>query len=502
MPKFGLKCFLGSFVFSLAAVLAVTKAYLFLPDASEQQQSGIENIETRDIELFAHNRENDPIRVKYEQLMSEENHEINITETEPIEDNVQQALIETEPTDDILFAPTDETENNVTVSDISADTVESQLGETKVETTTAEAEAELPIVDAAEATIFEIPLTHGFAPANSSDDNVAINNRAEGHQVALADESVKIDTLGVENKKAPIVNTGISSDEDDDPWEVAEVANKNITRNQNAETASTATSGNSVPYKMQKNILIPIPDEIANDKNLTPQFSSSAENIKLEQELRRKHGRPPLAIESDDVKAADAAVVPVSASATKEAANTTEPEDVSDDENNSLTDSIAAWFSGNRKKDVNNSGDGQNSSGGNGKTLNNQQESSLFRRLLGLGAASNGNIAPTELKLSFQANRAEISGQTLEWIKAFSENVVKYDDVAIEIRIDRSASYELQQKRLKLLYKILANNGVEYRKINIIFTDREPNSFIIRNVRYVTKEEKVEVATKSKSPWY
>lgn len=90
----------------------------------------------------------------------------------------------------------------------------------------------------------------------------------------------------------------------------------------------------------------------------------------------------------------------------------------------------------------------------------------------------------------------------MEWIKAFSENVVNYDDVAIEIRLDRSASYELQQKRLKLLYKILANNGVEYRKINIIFTDREPNSFIIRNVRYVTKEEKAEVAAKGKSPWY
>ena len=128
--------------------------------------------------------------------------------------------------------------------------------------------------------------------------------------------------------------------------------------------------------------------------------------------------------------------------------------------------------------------------------------SSLFRKLLGLGAANKDNVAPTELKLSFQANRAEISGQTLEWIKAFSENVVNYDDVAIEIRLDRSAPYELQQKRLKLLYKILANNGVEYRKVNIIFTDREPNSFIIRNVRYITKEEKAEETAKSKSPWY
>ena len=105
--------------------------------------------------------------------------------------------------------------------------------------------------------------------------------------------------------------------------------------------------------------------------------------------------------------------------------------------------------------------------------------------------------------MSFQPNRAEISGQTLEWLHAFSENAVKYENVLVEIRISKSAPYELQQKRLKLLYRILANNGVEYNKVNIIFTDREQNSFIIRNVRYATEEEqKKALAAKTYSPWY
>lgn len=41
---------------------------------------------------------------------------------------------------------------------------------------------------------------------------------------------------------------------------------------------------------------------------------------------------------------------------------------------------------------------------------------------------------------------------------------------------------ELQQKRLNLLHNILTNKGVEYSKINTVFTNREPNSFIIRTI--------------------
>ena len=510
MPKFGLKCFLGSFVLSLVAVVAATKAYFVLSADDENKTVNIALAETQPIELFAANEENDPILEKYNQLNQQNSvadEEIATVETE---DNDVLLAEDDTLSDVILFAPEndgqEETVQTVAESVLpitDADVLsseEEQKSAQDIVSAEPEKTEEFKIVDAAEATVFEIPLIHSFAPEN---DSVKVSKEAQTNQLALATDNVPVKNLGATSK--PAVQMAQNDAQDDTPWKVAEVANKNQTRNKNAEISGqeTQVAGNNVPYKMQKNILIPIPDEIANDKNLTPQFSSSAENIKLEQELRKKRGLPPLrANDSTDNGTYEGTSALGAERSNANVSVGQDGEDISDEEAGSLTDSIAAWFSGSKKKSSQNRSDEEEKNGNNTSRPSGQQESSLFRKLLGLGNASKDNIAPTELKLSFQANRAEISGQTLEWIKAFSENVVKYDDVAIEIRLDRNASYELQQKRLNLLYKILANNGVEYRKVNIIFTDREPNSFIIRNVRYVTNEEKTQVAEKAKNPWY
>ena len=92
-------------------------------------------------------------------------------------------------------------------------------------------------------------------------------------------------------------------------------------------------------------------------------------------------------------------------------------------------------------------------------------------------------ILPSEIRLSFQPDRAEISGKTLDWLKAFAQKAIENDDVALEIRIDGSSSYALQQKRLNLLYNILTNLGLGYAKVHTVFTAREPNSFILRAVK-------------------
>lgn len=503
MPKFGLKCFLMSFILSLVAVVAATKAYFMLSADDENKTVDIAQDEARTIELFAATEESDQILEKYNQLSRQNNIEDEaIIATSDTDDKLLAA--DDAPSDDILFAPEDDmeektaqtmAENTSSVVDTAVlPPVETQNDAQDTAFTKSESSDEFKIVDAAEATVFEIPLIHSFAPES---DSVKVSQKAETNQIASAGNSIPLENLGATSQQA--VQMAQNDLPEDDPWEVAEVANKNQTRNKNAEIADkqASTTGNSVPYKMQKNILIPIPDEIANDKNLTPQFSSSAENIKLEEELRRKRGLPPLNASDNDL--APAHETEKTNLGTSGGRN---EDELSEEEAGSLTDSIAAWFSGGKKKSDPNNNTSEQKNDKNAPRSSGQQESSLFRKLLGLGSASKDNIAPTELKLSFQANRAEISGQTLEWIKAFSENVVKYDDVAIEIRLDRNASYELQQKRLNLLYKILANNGVEYRKVNIIFTDREPNSFIIRNVRYVTNEEKTQVAEKAKSPWY
>ena len=96
-------------------------------------------------------------------------------------------------------------------------------------------------------------------------------------------------------------------------------------------------------------------------------------------------------------------------------------------------------------------------------------------------------ILPTEIRLSFQTNRAEISGKTLNWIQAFAKKTMENDYTILEIRIDGTSSYNLQQKRLNLLYNILTNLGLDYEKVNTVFTNREPNSFVLRTVK--TKED-------------
>ena len=112
-------------------------------------------------------------------------------------------------------------------------------------------------------------------------------------------------------------------------------------------------------------------------------------------------------------------------------------------------------------------------------------------------AAQENAIMPAELRLSFQPNRAEISGQSLQWIRAFADNARDHDDVFLEVRVDTNGSINLQKKRLKLLSKIFADRGVDFRKINVIATTREPNSLIIRNIRF--KQEQQNKRTKSSS---
>ena len=106
------------------------------------------------------------------------------------------------------------------------------------------------------------------------------------------------------------------------------------------------------------------------------------------------------------------------------------------------------------------------------------------------------SIMPTEIRLSFQPNRAEISGQTLRWVQAFATKAAETPSMTLEIRIDGTSATELQQRRLNLLYNILTNKGVEYSKINTVFTSREPNSFILRTTN-IDNTNKGETAGKN-----
>ena len=555
MSNFGLKCFVGSFIFSLAAVFAVVWGHENFAAEENLPPLTLAENEVHNIELFAATEENDPLYEKFVELQKvDAAPQEDDDSTESAGDGNTETVV-ANGSAEILYFPEDITEDETAIysSQATLDEVqdEESIGTSKnglvddsenqnsKNDVKENADEELKIVDASLAPEFVIPLVHNYKGGSAT---AQVSHETESNQIALASQDVALDNLGIEGANNDRGNEGSegltdklaqATNEYDNPWEVAEVANPNITKNSMQPTAKTEdelpVNENHVPYKMQKNILIPIPEEL-NNKDLTPQFSSSAENRKLEDELRRKHGLPTIEEQKEIEKAMSNAANEEKAQAGAQSgnvkngksANQKELVDIDDDlddeedeeledESATLTDSIAAWFKNSRKKSAekNNKSTTVKRNVIINKTKVSpatdpqaNKESSIFQKLLGLRTDKESDILPTELKLSFQPDRAEISGQTLEWLRAFSDNVVNNEDVIIEIRIDRSAPYELQQKRLKLLYRILANNGVEYNKVNIIFTDREPNSFIIRNVRLATEEEKkIEAAKLGDNPW-
>ncbi len=212
------------------------------------------------------------------------------------------------------------------------------------------------------------------------------------------------------------------------------------------------TTDTKLAYQMIQNILIPIPQDILNDADLTPDLTSSPEEREISSNIKTDNLKPTLS---------------------------------GKDKETGLFKSISSWFSKEKVADgIEKAQDTLSAAGSSVK----QTVYSALGKVEDYNPAT-GSIMPAELRLSFQPNRAEISGQTLKWIYAFADNARDNNDVYIEVRIDGTSSYVLQQKRLNLLSSIFASRGVDWRKINTIFTSREPNSFIIRNIRFNNKEK-------------
>ena len=221
-----------------------------------------------------------------------------------------------------------------------------------------------------------------------------------------------------------------------------------------------SSEGTKLARQMMQNLLIPIPEDIMNDADTTPILSSTPnqkDNQKQTKELSEE------------------------------------------DKDSGLFKSITSWFSGSKNETENPELKEEDNKNKNKKKA---KKKTLGFSLFESDDSSDGKkgkntkpanapvqIMPAELKLAFQPNRAEISGHTLKWIHAFADNARDNPEIYIEIRIDGTGSFTLQQKRLNLLSTIFANRGVDFRKVNIVFTSREPNSFIIRNIRFNNSEE-------------
>lgn len=346
----------------------------------------------------------------------------------------------------------------------------------------------------------ESPEPEAIFPLEKTVDPLAKNagakvlRNAEANRVALAESSVPIKSMTSEKSaqhQEPIANksksweqmprrNALADSSEDSPWVVAKgaVAPHNamvakekyyqkdeaaIQKALNREPLDTTNADLQLASGTVQNLLIPIPEEILNDENLTPQLVSSdkPDDIKKEIEVERKlkeEVRPekPLIVKKEE-KNEPQPIEPVKHQTPQE------------QKKGNILSSLSSIFSSssNVKESKQNTDD-------------DDFISSIKKKFK--GSRSRGKIMPTEMRLSFQPNRAEISGQTLRWIQAFAGKAADDPAMSIEIRIDGTSGMELQQKRLNLLHNILTNKGVEYSKINTVFTNREPNSFIIRTI--------------------
>ena len=314
-----------------------------------------------------------------------------------------------------------------------------------------------------------IPLEFGSEPTQES--KVEIASHAPENQIAMADGGkIDLDAIAVDKENEKTDNAGSEwyqmkdlHPEADNPWVVAK-GTRNPRNNQvldekfynglNEEEIAAildkpkpmAEEGEEVQVaEMVKNILIPIPEDILNDKNLTPQLVSPKKSEKYKE---------------------------------KEDAVSEETDNGGTKESGGLLKSIASMFTGGDESATESGDDVSEEEVGDERPKKRGGLFSVFNR----GKAP-AKILPAEMRLSFQPGRAEISGSTLRWIEAFANKVNEDPTVILEIRIDRTSSFALQQKRLNLLHNILTNKGVDYGKINTVFTNREPNSFIIRTLR-------------------
>lgn len=227
-----------------------------------------------------------------------------------------------------------------------------------------------------------------------------------------------------------------------------------------------------VAERIKQSIIFPIPDEILNDENLTPTFISSESANKLHPAKKNIPTTKPKPVAKDSLKIITKEQTPSQKQA----------------ESKGIMNSISSWFSDKPKPaetEVQKSKPSPAYSSQGERPVADKIDNSdaLISFYESIQEAKEeqvqNKIIPTELKLSFQSGRAEISGQTLRWLKAFSEKV-QDGKTYLQVRLDANAPLDLQRKRLNLLYTIFMNNGVSSDKVDTVFSLTEPNAFVIR----------------------
>lgn len=331
---------------------------------------------------------------------------------------------------------------------------------------------------------------------NLSSDDIPIE-----YDVSSTDTNDNIEVLSdsdfkTEEKTAMLPTDLSHNDTIDSPWIVAKgapniknkrlaedlekISDKNLFTDDFQKTVNNdQTVSYKVAQKIKQSIIFPIPDEILNDENLIPTFikEKTKKTVKV-----AKPSTPPTAPEKTSTPSDDDSYLEIISSKKTE---TKESE-------KGFLGSISSWFSDKpsvekeivpARKKATPSYSSQDSNVTSALPKSSEDLANFYESLQNTQKEYHQRkITPSELRLFFQPGRAEISGSTLRWLKTFSD-AAQTDDTFLQISLDASASTDLQKKRLDLLYTILKNNGVDFRKVDTNFSLTEPNAFVIRTIK-------------------
>lgn len=511
MLKTGLKAFVYSFSVSLFAILTANRCFWH----TQKPSSPLPVISTKNISLFLKSTRAAPLPVKKIALSdlpdipkialpeAEDTPEVVLADVSdsfdfPLEistDSVDSAFAEATDSApfvlaDVLYSP----QTPLPEPKIEADTVytpessePSRFAPPAAPASKPASKANETLIAARQAQPAEIPLQRG---AQKSAKTVVFGSSNDLNHVALNDTQVPISSMETSSDLStePVEQSKDWIKMEDSPWVVAksgggaknQMAVKEFSDKSPADISDALNTQKQRPEiqvasETVNNLIIPIPKDILSDENLTPKLAYPAssedaakeklidEEIKLK-ELKKENKKEKqvlTALEDD-----------ISLDAPKESQPLSQISAPAQKDKPGLINTLSSLFASSKKKVAAE------------KLKEEALAKAQARRNLKRKQAQARpvSIMPTEIRLSFQPNKAEISGQTLRWIQAFATKAAEAPNIWLEIRIDGTNSTALQQRRLNLLYNILTNKGVDYSKINTVFTTREPNSFILRTL--------------------
>ena len=473
MQKAGVKAFIYSFSVSLLAINVAGKALLSSPLPEDVNL----NVAGKSIALFVKKTQTSRNPSKKIYLSSLPEIELAGDKSSP-EPEIILASLDVEPDIPLDFSSgvsdVEQKEDVKKTSPIIAEIVYSEekpLPEVKIEAKPVYKPEDIVVADIASPPIVPLDIQREdevvFAENKNVDDGVVRVPLQQGKTTLLADRIVKIgdparmnhvaldsESVPIESMKKDEVSAENTERKEDvkETWAQAESAggkNQMASKVQSDDVKEGLSSGKEkASSDTVRNLIIPIPENVANTEILTPRlaYPEGDEDSKKESVLAALNQKLLKAVggDKDDVLALS---------------------DGKKEGGQGIVNSLTSLFKGGK---------------------DNKRELAISKAKARMSADSVEKdqdpslIVPKEIRLSFQPNRAEISGQTLKWIQAFALKAAKEVDAVLEIRMDGTSSMVVQQKRLNMLYNILLNKGVEYSKISTVFTAREPNSFVLR----------------------